>query len=119
MKRIIVALTLVGTLAFMAAPAPAGPATKSKLKITKLSSTGAAGTLSSRKAKCEKGRKVVLQFAGEYTTVRVGSDKTDGQGRWKINASLTDPGVYYAKTKAVKRGTVKCAAAESKGKTLS
>ena len=115
--RITLVLALAATLGLMAAPAPAGKATKSKLKITSLSASEASGTLSSRKAACEKRRKVVLQFSGEYTPVRVGSDKTNGQGRWKVEASLTS-GTYYATTKAVKRGKTKCAAATSKNKQL-
>ena len=115
--KIAAALATVATLGLMAAPAPAGPATKSKLKITSLSATGAAGTLGSRKATCEKRRKVILHFSGEYTPVRVGSDKTDGQGRWQIDGSLQS-GFYHATTKAVKRGKTKCAAAESRAKRL-
>jgi hypothetical protein len=116
-KRITLGLALAATLGLMAAPAPAGKATKSKLKITSLSATGAAGTLGSRKATCEKRRKVALQFQGEYTPVRVGSDKTDAKGRWKIDGNL-ESGIYYATTKAVKRGKTKCAAATSKNKRL-
>jgi hypothetical protein len=116
-KRIALAVALAATLGLTAAPAPAGKTTKSKLKITNLSATGAGGTVNSRKAACEKRRKVALHFSGEYTPVRVGTDKTDGQGRWEIDASLTG-GIYYATTKAVKRGKTKCGAATSKNKTL-
>jgi hypothetical protein len=115
--RIAAALATMATLGLMAAPAPAGKATKSKLKITSLSATGAAGTLSSRKAACEKRRKVILHFSGEYTPVRVGSDRTNGQGKWEIDANLTS-GFYHATTKAVKRGKTKCRAAESRAKRL-
>ena len=116
--RITLALALAATVGLMAAaPAPAGKATKAKLRITSLSATGAAGTLSSRKATCEKRRRVVLHFSGEYTPVRVGSDRTDGQGRWAISANLTG-GFYHVTTKAVKRGKTKCAAAESRAKQL-
>jgi hypothetical protein len=107
------ALALVASLALVV-PASAGPAVKTTLRIKQIDATGASGKLGSRTAKCEKRRKVSLLFSGEYTPVRVGSDKTDKKGRWDVNARLDDEGFYYVKTAGVKRGAVKCKKAESK-----
>ena len=111
--RTALILAAIASLALVV-PASAGPAVKSTLKIKQLDATGASGTLGSKEAKCEKRRKVALMFSGEYTPVRVGKDKTNRKGRWDINVQLDDEGFYYAKTKGVKRGAVKCAKAESK-----
>ena len=111
--RISIALALVATLALVV-PASAGPAVKSTLKIKSISASGASGKLVSKEPKCEKRRKVALKFSGEYTPVRVGTDKTDKKGRWSVNVPLEDAGFYYATTGPVKRGDVKCRGAESK-----
>ena len=115
--RISAALALVAMLALVA-PASAGPAVKSTLKIKQLSATGASGKLVSKQAKCEKRRKVALKFSGEYTPVRVGTDKTNRKGRWSIDLTNADEGFYYATTAPVKRGSVKCRGAESKSVRL-
>ena len=111
--RIAAAIAVVASLALVV-PASAGPAVKSTLKITEIKASGASGKLVSKEAKCEKRRKVALKFSGEYTPVRVGTDKTDRKGRWSVDARLDDAGFYFATTAPVKRGDTKCAGAESK-----
>lgn len=110
--RIATALAVVASLALVV-PASAGQAVKSTLKIKEIGATGAKGTLVSKQSKCEKRRKVALRFQGEYTPVRIGADKTNKKGRWKVSATL-ERGFYYATVAPVKRGDVKCAGAESK-----
>lgn len=110
--RIAMALAVTASLALVV-PASAGPAVKSKLRITQLDASGATGKLVSKESKCEKRRKVALKFSGEYTPVRVGTDKTNRKGRWSINVQL-DEGFYFATTAPVKRGDTKCSGAKSK-----
>jgi hypothetical protein len=116
--RTAAALAAIASLALVA-PASAGPAVKSTLKLKQLSATGASGKLVSKEAKCEKRRKVALKFSGEYSTVRIGKAKTNKKGKWTINATVDEPGIYFATTGPVKRGKVKCRGAESKTRQFS
>jgi hypothetical protein len=111
--RISAALAVVASLALVV-PASAGKAVKSTLKIQEITATGAKGKIVSKKAKCERRRKVALKFSGEYSAVRVGTDKTNRRGRWKISVPVDDAGFYFATTGPAKRGSTKCAGAESK-----
>jgi hypothetical protein len=117
MKRrtaIVTALAAAAILAPAAMPASAGKVTHAKLKITTLNASGAIGKLKSKQPACSQNRKVKVLFSGEYTPVTVGSDKTDRHGRWGTTKAISDSGAFYATTKAVKRGKVKCAAETSK-----
>jgi hypothetical protein len=105
--RISTALAVVASLALVV-PATAGQPVKAKLKITEVSATGAKGTLKSKKLKCQKRRKVALKLQGEYSSTRVGTDKTNRRGRWKVNATLQQGEYYFATAAPVKRGDVKC-----------
>jgi hypothetical protein len=111
--RIVVALAATATLG-LAVPATAGQAVKSKLTLKQVTANGAKGTLSSKESKCEKRRKIELQWQGEYTPVRVAKTKTDAKGRWKIDKSITRRGYFYAVALGVERGKTTCARAESK-----
>ena len=111
--RIATVLAAIAALALVV-PASAAPAVKTKVTITQITATGAKGTVTSRNAKCEKRRKVALHFSGEYTLVRIGTDKTNRKGKWSVNAPVAERGLYIATTKAVKRGDVKCARGRSK-----
>ncbi|HEX2128313.1 MAG TPA: hypothetical protein VHF58_03745 [Solirubrobacterales bacterium] len=111
--RIALTLAAIASLALVV-PASAGPGVKSTLKIKQINATGASGTLKSKEAKCQKRRKVALKFSGEYTPVKVGTDKTNKKGRWSIDVRLDDEGFYFATTAPAKRGKVKCRGAESK-----
>ena len=114
-KRSVALAALAATALVAGSPAANGAdSIKAKLKITKLSATGAKGTLSSSEPKCEKGRKVGLRFVGEYGDVKIGSAKTNADGVWKIKKQITDRGLFYATTP--KKG--ECAKATSKDKRL-
>jgi hypothetical protein len=105
----VAALVAAAALA-VAAPAGAHAPTKAKLKITKLTAQKAQGTLSSKDAACERGRKVVLRYAGEYGPVKIASDKTNRKGAWSMRVDTDFRGIFYATTAK----TADCAAAESK-----
>ena len=98
----------IGALALTAAPAHAGKQAKSKLKIKRIDTTGASGTVTSKDVGCEPGRKVKLFLIGDYVPVRVGKDSTNGQGKWKVAADL-ERGRYYSKVAK----TEDCKGAES------
>jgi hypothetical protein len=115
--KIAIALATVATLGLAAAPAPAGKSktAKTKVKVTSVDATGGGGKVKSKKAPCKKGRRVSLLFSGDYSPVRVGTDKTDKKGRWEVDANVTERGIFYATVKKAKRGKTKCRPAESKG----
>jgi len=73
------------------------------------------GTISSKRAECESGRKVKLRVASGGGVI--GTDKTDKKGRWAITIQL-GVGSYYAKVEKVsksgKQGKVLCQGAKSK-----
>lgn len=99
-----VALAAVAALAVTvtaAVPAHAAEKPKTKVKITKIKSSKAKGTVSSKVRRCEKARKVKLYLIDEYTNIRVGKAKTKRSGKWKVKESL-EPGRYYAKAKKKK-----------------
>lgn len=87
---------------------------KTKVKISKLTASGASGTVSSKESKCEKGRKVTLLYAGEYGVVRIGKAKTNSSGAWKIKDKIKDRGIFFAR--AAEKGS--CAEGESKDQRL-
>jgi hypothetical protein len=70
---------------------------KSKVTIKKIAQNGASGKVASKKAKCERRRKVALLLADEYGIQRVGKDKTNRAGKWEIDAQLD--GRYFARVK--------------------
>ena len=60
---------------------------KSKVKITEGGATHFEGTVTSKKSKCEKGRKVSLSYkdGGPYKRGEViDSDRTDAEGNWEL-----------------------------------
>jgi hypothetical protein len=78
------------------------------------------GTISSKRAACESGRKVKLRVASNGDKV-LGTAKTDKQGRWVITIQL-GVGTYYAEvekaSKGTKQGKVTCQGAKSKPAVL-
>lgn len=95
----------IAVLAF-AASAAAGQSqyatffTKFKLERSS-SSSEFKGTIASSKGKCVKGRKVKLLRKHNGNTKKLGGDKTDSDGKFKIKLSSGKPknGKYYAKAK--------------------
>jgi hypothetical protein len=97
--RLRITATAVATaLAIAAVPAEAGNQAKSKVTVGKAGAGGASGKVRSPDDGCEAGRKVTLYFLGEYTPIKVGSDKTAASGKWKVKKSL-ESGRYFAKVK--------------------
>jgi hypothetical protein len=117
LRTAIVALAIC-SLTLAAAPAVAGKTATTKLKLTSLSADGGSGVVKSKKQKCRKGRKVTLKFVGEYGDVRIGSAKSESDGAWAVNKSLSERGIYYASVKKKKVGKLTCAAATSRDKRL-
>ena len=62
-----------------------------------------------------------LFLIGVYVPVKVGSDRTNAEGKWKVNTDL-EPGRYFAKTKKAKvddgDSKLTCKADESKAKRI-
>ena len=77
------------------------------------------GTISSKRAECERGRKVKLRAVSGGGVI--GTAKTDKQGRWAITVQL-GVGSYYAEvekaSKSGKQGKVVCQGAKSKTVTI-
>jgi hypothetical protein len=114
----VIAVLAIGALPLATAGAQDAKTVKSKIKITKLTATGGAGTVKSKEKKCRNGRKVTLKFVGEYGDVRIGTTKTDSKGAWSVDKSLTDRGIYFATVKKKTVGKLTCAGASSKDKRL-
>ena len=118
----VAALLAIGVFLAGIGTAGAGNKVKSKVKITKLEPAVAKGKVVSKKARCERKRKVVLFVLPDpiYGQVgaktKVGADKTNRKGKWKIKTSL-DAGDYRAKVKPKAAGKKRCRGA-SKGASL-
>jgi hypothetical protein len=83
---------------------------KSKVKITEGSPTLFKGKVTSKESRCEKGRKVSLyySYSGPYKRGDVlGTVKTDADGSWLMKGTFS-AGVYYARVKEKKVGSVTC-----------
>ena len=113
-RRPIVALAaLAAATALAAAPSPA--ATTSDTSPTffvefELADGKFKGKIKSSKSKCEKGRKVVLVRKRNGDKKKLGTDSTNGKGKFSIGVG-GDPkdGNYFAQAK----GTSGCAEAKS------
>jgi hypothetical protein len=100
-KTIGVAAAIALTAGFVSAPAAVGDGgAKSNIKITKLSSTGAAGKVSSSKASCESsGRKVSLFTTDGFISDKIAITHTNSGGSWRVKKTLKE-GRYFAKVDA-------------------
>ncbi len=106
-----------------ASEALAGGGIKTKAKLTSVEPDGAKGKVSSKSAKCERGRKVTLFWDLSKSGVtdpnakdpKLGTDKTNKRGKFEIEQPLS-AGTYYVKVAAKKAGKRKCRPAKSKGK---
>lgn len=117
----------VGLAALIAAggasEALAGGGIKTTAKLTSVEPDGAKGKVSSKKAKCKRGRKVKLFYDVSKSGIndpsakdpKIGTDKTNKRGKFEIEQPLS-AGTYYVKVAAKKAGKKKCRAAKSKGK---
>ena len=65
------------------------------------------GRVNSAKPGCEKGRRVVVLRTDRRGDVRIGADRTGGNGSWEVDPAgrSVPPGVYYARmrTKVLRR----------------
>jgi hypothetical protein len=102
---------LIACAAFaVGASAGGGDSAKSKVKITEGGPDLFEGKVTSGEAKCEKRRKVKLEyrFGGPYKRgMVVGSDKTDGNGRWSMPGSF-QAGLYRAIVEEDEKGGLTC-----------
>ena len=107
MKKLL-ALTLAGAL--LATALVTGPALGAGVKkfdttvtINFSQSTYSAkffGKVKSDKNACKKDRKVLVFHKTNSGKVKVGSDKSNDRGRWRLNVGGTPPpGDYFAKAK--------------------
>ena len=83
---------------------------KSKVKITEGGPNHFEGKVTSREEKCEKGRKVSLQYeyGGPYRRGQVlDSDRTDADGDWELDGSF-QAGLYQASVKKKTKGDLTC-----------
>lgn len=98
-RRPLTTAALVAALGLGLLAAPASVAdngAKSRIKITRLSSTLMKGKVSSEKAKCVGGRHVqVFRYEG-FFSVKLGRFDSGPDGRWSFEASFI-PGRYFAK----------------------
>ena len=113
------ALLALGVFVAGIGTAGAGNKVKSKVKITKLGPAVAKGKVVSKTAKCERKRKVILfvlveddVYVESGAKTKVGTDKTNGKGKWKIKTSL-DAGNYRAKVKPKAAGKKRCRGAST------
>jgi hypothetical protein len=73
---------------------------KSKIVIKSLKATGAAGKVTSRENKCEKGRRVQFFRLDDFISVKIEKTQLDNNGNWRTNKDLK-PGTYFAKVDSV------------------
>ena len=99
-----IAASAVAALTALALTVPAASAdggTKTRITMQRLSSTGAAGKVSSGKAKCEPRRKVSLFVLESFITDKVAITYTNSKGEWNVARRLKE-GVYFAKVDSAK-----------------
>jgi hypothetical protein len=87
------------TLLLTAAVTDADGGAESRIKMTKLRSSGAKGKVSSARDSCEGGRKISLFIIEHFVSDKLEITNTDSKGRWRIRRSL-EPGRYFAKVDA-------------------
>jgi hypothetical protein len=73
---------------------------KSKIVIKRLKAGGASGKVTSGKSKCEGDRKITLFRLDDFVSVKIGFDRTDGGGNWRVQKDLQD-GEYFAKVDSI------------------
>jgi hypothetical protein len=96
--------------AFAVGATAGGDSAKSKVKITEGGPSLFEGKVTSGEPKCEKRRKVKLEykFGGPYKRgMVVDSDKTDANGRWSMPGSF-QAGLYRAAVELDEKGGLDC-----------
>jgi hypothetical protein len=73
---------------------------KSTIVIKSLKTTGAAGKVTSKESKCEKGRRVQFFRLDDFISVKIEKTNLDNHGNWRTNKDL-QPGTYFAKVDSV------------------
>ncbi len=122
MRRLVVPLTaLIAAFALAAAAYAGGVSSNLTINVKNVSGPHGAffGELSSTRHACETGEKVRLYFNDhENGFQRVGTDKTNSNGRWRVKirgGGAIPAGKYYAATKengscpAIKTSKIKIA----------
>lgn len=126
MRRLI-AGCLLGFVLLGAAATPAGAAVKVKTKIVGVTATDFApadgvwdfveGELSSKKAKCERDREIVIKHAstkgGNYQVF--GTDTTDSDGLFEVSGAAPAKDHFKIVAKKSKAGKVVCLAGKVAG----
>ena len=64
--------------------------------IKELAAGGAAGKVLSKRAACEREKKVTLFRLDDFISVKVEITQSDANGRWETGGGL-QPGTYFAK----------------------
>jgi basic membrane lipoprotein Med (substrate-binding protein (PBP1-ABC) superfamily) len=114
MKKLLIAiLAVIACLAIGAVGASGADSTKTKVTIHFNGGSGDYGKfygrVKSKKAACERHRKVVVKRKQPGKDAKYGSTFSDNDGRWEISAtSPVTPGKYYAvaKKKVLNNGHV-------------
>lgn len=108
--RAIGIVMVAGLLCVGVVAAPAADSVKTNVKITEGGPELFEGKVTSPEHKCEKRRKVTLEykFGGPYKrgTV-VGTDKTNAKGRWSIEGDF-QLGLYRAVVQEIEKGELTC-----------
>ena len=73
---------------------------KTKITISSLKATGAAGKVASKEGKCEKHRRVQFFRLDDFISVKIEKTRTDSHGNWRTNKDLK-PGTYFAKVDSI------------------
>ncbi|UJA20922.1 hypothetical protein HJD18_12335 [Thermoleophilia bacterium SCSIO 60948] len=78
------------------------------------------GRVSSKVARCERGRRVELAYRpeGGGGAEPYGEDTTNRKGRYEIVANVTPPGRYVAKVLPKKKGDLTCGGGRSEPVTV-
>jgi hypothetical protein len=108
--RAIAIASVVGLLCVGVGMAPGADSVKTNVKITEGGPEHFEGKVTSPESKCEKRRKVTLEykFGGPYKrgTV-VGTDKTNAKGKWSIEGAF-QAGLYRAVVEEDEKGDLTC-----------
>jgi hypothetical protein len=107
-RFIAAALALLALGGIAAGSSAAGKRFKTDVEITNGGPAEFEGRVSSRKARCEAGRRVILfRLDAERRAEEVGKTRTDESGRWTVEGEFPE-GDYKARVTQTKSGSVVC-----------